>query len=48
MRLDERLLRDIFRVLPLPEHAVGDTERQRGRLDEQAFELSLEVVRHAG
>ena len=45
---DERLLRDIFRVFPLPRDAVSDTKGQRRRLDEQAFELVLEVVRHAG
>jgi hypothetical protein len=47
VRPDERLLRHVFRVLALPEDTEGDAEGECGRLGEQAFELVLDVVRHA-
>ena len=39
----ERFLRDVFRILPPSEHAVGDAERQRGRFDQAPLEFQLEL-----
>ena len=41
VRLDERLLRHVLSVLPVPQHAVRDAEGQRGRFDEPGLELLL-------
>src|SRR6266542_160762 len=37
----ERFLRDVFGVLPVVEHAVGDAERQRRRLVQPRLEFSV-------
>jgi hypothetical protein len=46
IRLDERFLRDILGVLPVPQHPVSDPERERGRLDEPGLEFPLERLIH--
>src|SRR5690606_41706691 len=35
-------LRNVVRVLPVPEHAVGDAERKRPRVAQPGLELLLE------
>jgi hypothetical protein len=46
--LRERLLGDVLRILPLPEHAVGNPKRQPGGICQARLELTLErqVGRH--
>src|SRR6185436_11949754 len=44
---DERLLRHVLGVLPVPQHAIRDAEGQRGRFDEPGLELLLELLIHA-
>ena len=46
VRLDERFLRHVLGVLPVPQHAVGDAKRQRGRLDQPRLEFALELPIH--
>src|SRR5207244_6414575 len=45
--LRERLLRDVLRVLPVAQHAVGDAEGEGRRLHEARLELPLELVVNA-
>jgi hypothetical protein len=48
MSLDERFLRDVFRVFPLPEHAERHAECQSRGVGQACLELTLEqlVGRH--
>ena len=44
--LREGLLRDVLGILAMPQHAVGDAERQRRGLDEAGLELAVQLVIH--
>src|SRR5579862_2876424 len=44
MRTHEGFLGHVLGVLPMSQHAVGDPERQRGRLDKPGLELPFELV----
>jgi hypothetical protein len=46
MRFDERVLRDVFRILALPQHTIRDSKGERRRFDEQPLEFEVELVRH--
>jgi hypothetical protein len=43
---DERLLRHVFRVLPMAQHGEGDAKGEPGALDQLRLELALEVCIH--
>ena len=43
-RLRERFLRDVLGVLPVPQHAVGDTKRQSRRVRQPQLEFAGQVV----
>jgi len=47
MRLDERFLGDVFGILAMVQHAVGDAKRESGRFNQARFELPLEPFVHA-
>jgi hypothetical protein len=44
VRFRERLLGNILGILPVPQHAVGDAERQGRRLAKAILELSFEIL----
>lgn len=43
----ECLLRDVLRIFPVPQDAVGNTKRQRARVTQTSLELQRRVVLRA-